>query len=73
MTMAKANAGGAGGGGASLSRASCVKLLKQEQMGRVAFEDWDGPQLLLVVAVPRGWLHNPSPDRCGHRPRAFVV
>ncbi len=35
----------------SLSRPSCVKLLKQERVGRVAFEDWDGPQLLPVSYV----------------------
>jgi nitroimidazol reductase NimA-like FMN-containing flavoprotein (pyridoxamine 5'-phosphate oxidase superfamily) len=28
-----------------------VKLLKQERVGRVAFEDWDGPQLLPVSYV----------------------
>ena len=35
----------------SLSRASCVKLLEQERMGRVAFNDWDGPQVLPVSYV----------------------
>ena len=35
----------------SLSRASCVKLLEQERLGRVGFNDWDGPQLLPVSYV----------------------
>ena len=35
----------------SLSRASCVKLLEQERLGRVAFNDWDGPQVLPVSYV----------------------
>lgn len=50
MTNAEVSAGHAGGF-ASLSRADCVKLLKQEHMGRVAFEDWDGTQLLPVSYV----------------------
>jgi nitroimidazol reductase NimA-like FMN-containing flavoprotein (pyridoxamine 5'-phosphate oxidase superfamily) len=47
MTEAKMTTGGASGI-TNLSRADCVKLLKTERMGRVAFEDWDGPQLLPV-------------------------
>ena len=36
---------------ASLSRPRCIELLKQERWGRVAFQDWDGPQLLPVSYV----------------------
>ena len=50
MAEAEVTTGGAGRV-ASLSRANCVELLKQERMGRVAFEDWDGPQLLPVSYV----------------------
>ena len=36
---------------ANLSRPRCIELLKQERWGRVAFQDWDGPQLLPVSYV----------------------
>jgi nitroimidazol reductase NimA-like FMN-containing flavoprotein (pyridoxamine 5'-phosphate oxidase superfamily) len=36
---------------ATLSRPRCIELLKQERWGRVAFQDWDGPQLLPVSYV----------------------
>ena len=35
----------------NLSRPRCIELLKQERWGRVAFQDWDGPQLLPVSYV----------------------
>jgi uncharacterized protein len=50
MTDAEASTGGAGRV-ANLSRPSCVNLLKQGRWGRVAFQDWDGPQLLPVSYV----------------------